>query len=126
VASRQWGEGVTGTVSTTTKVARQVAGGYIVLPRSAYAHLRRYGKNARYVVDAVEYANWSIGRDLRRQRLAAGLTQAEVARRAGIRVETLSRLENARGNPTVATVSKIVRAISRAGRPKARRRAWAR
>jgi DNA-binding XRE family transcriptional regulator len=109
----------------TTKVARQVAGGYIVLPRSAYAHLHRYGKNARYVVDAVEYATWSIGRDLRRQRLAAGLTQAEVARRAGIRVETLSRLENARGNPTVATVSKIVRAINRAGRPKARRRAWA-
>jgi hypothetical protein len=63
----------------TTKVARQVAGGYIVLPRSAYAHLQRYGKNARYVVDAVEYANWSIGRDLRRERLAAGLTQAEVA-----------------------------------------------
>ncbi len=110
----------------TTKVVRRVAGGYIVLPRSAYGHLRSYGGSARYVVDAIEYANWSIGRDLRRQRLAAGLTQAEVARRAGIRVETLSRLENARGNPTVATVSKIVRAISRAGRPKARGPARAR
>jgi len=112
----------------TTKVARRarVAGEYIVLPRSAYGHLRSYGKNARYVVDAIEYVTWSIGRDLRRQRLATGLTQAEVARRAGIRVETLSRLENARGNPTVATVSKIVRAINRASRPKARRPARAR
>jgi DNA-binding XRE family transcriptional regulator len=112
----------------TTKVARRarVAGEYIVLPRSAYGHLRSYGKNARYVVDAIEYVTWSIGRDLRRQRLATGLTQAEVARRAGIRVETLSRLENARGNPTVATVSKIVRAIHRASRPKARRPARAR
>lgn len=80
----------------------------------------------RWYADAIVYATVSIAKDLRRQRLAADLTQAEVARRAGIRVETLSRLENARGNPTVATVSKIVRAISRARRPKARRPARAR
>ncbi len=80
----------------------------------------------RWYVDAIAYATVSIAKDLRRQRLAAGLTQAEVARRAGIRAETLSRLENARGNPTVATVSKIVRAIGRAGRAKARPPARAR
>lgn len=76
----------------------------------------------RWYADAIAYARVSIAKGLRRQRLEAGLTQAEVARRAGIRSETLSRLENGRGNPTVATVSKIVRAIERAGRRGAGRR----
>jgi len=80
----------------------------------------------RSYADALAYATVSIAKDLRRQRLAAGLTQADVSRRAGVRVETVSRLENGRGNPTVATVSKIVRAINRASRPKARRPARAR
>jgi len=68
-------------------------------------------------VDALAYATASIARGLRGLRLRAGLTQAEVARRARIRVETLSRLENGRANPTVGTVRKIVRAIERAKRP---------
>ena len=41
------------------------------------------------------------------------MTQAQVARRAGIRVETLSRLENGRGNPTLATVRMVLRAVRR-------------
>lgn len=76
----------------------------------------------QWYVDAVAYATVSIAKGLRRLRRQAGLTQAEVARRAGIRAETLSRLENGRGNPTVATVRKIVRAIERAGRQAVRRR----
>jgi DNA-binding XRE family transcriptional regulator len=103
----------------TTKARRRVrpvAGRLIFLPRSEYPHLRRYDKRAHHVVDAIEYITWSIGRDLRRDREAAGLTQAEVARRAGIRPETLSRLEGGRGNPTVATVRRIVRALKRARR----------
>ena len=38
------------------------------------------------------------------------LTQAELAKRARVRVETLSRLEHAKHSPNVATVDKIVRA----------------
>jgi DNA-binding phage protein len=34
-----------------------------------------------------------------------------VAARAKIRVETLSRLENGHGNPTLATVRSILRAL---------------
>ncbi len=71
----------------------------------------------RWHVDALAYATASIARGLRGLRLRAGLTQAEVARRARIRVETLSRVENGRANPTVRTVRKIVRAIERAKRP---------
>jgi len=70
----------------------------------------------RWYAEAIAYATVSIAKDLRRQRLAAGLTQAEVARRAGIRPETLSRLEHGRGNPTVRTISRIVRAIRGARR----------
>ncbi|MDP3938153.1 MAG: helix-turn-helix transcriptional regulator [Deltaproteobacteria bacterium] len=62
------------------------------------------------------YASVSIAKGLRQQRCAAGLTQAEVARRAGMRPETLSRLEHGRGNPTVRTISRIVRAIRGARR----------
>ena len=60
---------------------------------------------------AVEFGRLSIGRDLTAKRAATGLSQADVAARARIRVETLSRLENGHGNPTVATVRKILRAL---------------
>lgn len=66
---------------------------------------------ATIVMDAVTYANVSIGRKLRKRRTEAALTQVEVARKAKIRPEMLCRIESGNGNPTVATVSKIVRAI---------------
>ena len=69
----------------------------------------------QWYADAVAYATVSLAKGLRGLRRKAGLTQAALARRAGIRPETVSRLENARGNPTVATVRKIMRAIERAG-----------
>jgi DNA-binding XRE family transcriptional regulator len=84
---------------------------YVVLPRSEYPRLRHYARHAGYVVDALDFSAWSIGRDLRQLRRKANLTQAEVAARAKIRVETLSRLENGRGNPTLKTVQKILRAM---------------
>ena len=78
---------------------------------------------AHRYVKALAHATVSIAGELRSLRLRAGLTQAEVARRAGIRAETLSRLETGRSNPTVATVRSIVRVIERAGRHAGRRRA---
>ena len=49
-----------------------------------------------------------LGRALRVRRRRAGLTQAVLADRAGIRLETLSRIENGHGNPTVATLKAIL------------------
>lgn len=63
------------------------------------------------IMDAVTFANASIGRKLRRRREESGLSQAEVARKAKIRAEMLCRIESGDGNPTVSTVAKIVRAI---------------
>lgn len=61
--------------------------------------------------NAVDFAKASIGRDLQRKRTRARLTQAQVAAKAGVRLETLSRLENGHGNPTVTTVRRILRAL---------------
>ena len=64
-------------------------------------------------VDAFEFMRTSIANNLRRLREEAGLSQSEVARKAKIRPEVLCRLEAGHGNPTVATVAKIVKAIER-------------
>ncbi len=82
---------------------------YCLIPKGEYLRLLR--EAGRRSVDAVEYAKMSIGRNLRQKRKRAGLTQAEVAFKAGIRAETLSRIENGRGNPTVVTVRRILSAL---------------
>ena len=60
---------------------------------------------------AIEAARVVLARKIMRRRRAAGLTQAELAGYAGVRVETLSRLEHAKHSPNVATVDKIVNAL---------------
>ena len=71
--------------------------------------------DARGDYPAVEYARASLARKIIRDRRSAGLTQAELARRARIRPETLNRLERGRTTPDVATIAKIERALEAAG-----------
>ncbi len=54
----------------------------------------------------------SVANKLIRRRRAAGLSQAELARRAGIRPETLNRIERGRTTPDFATVRKLVLAMN--------------
>jgi len=56
---------------------------------------------------AIEFARVSIARQVITERRMAGLSQAELARRAGIRVETLSRLENAKHSADMSTMKRI-------------------
>ena len=56
----------------------------------------------------------SLAAKLLRRRQAAGLSQAELARRAGIRPETLNRIERGRTTPDFATVRKLVIAMNAA------------
>lgn len=72
---------------------------------------------------AVEYARVSIARDIIRERRAIGLSQQQLARLAGVRQETISRLETGKHTASVATVDKIDRALRKAGGVKAGRRA---
>ena len=88
----------------------QVAGRpFVLIPESEYRRLVRCAEEP--TADAVGFSKTSIGRDLRRKRSRARLTQAQVAAKSGIRLETLSRLENGHGNPTVTTVRRILRAL---------------
>lgn len=60
---------------------------------------------------AVETARILLARDLIRSRRALGWSQGELARRAGVRVETLDRLERGTHSPNVAVVEKLERAL---------------
>jgi DNA-binding XRE family transcriptional regulator len=51
-------------------------------------------------------------RDILRTRRKLGLSQVELARRAGIRPETLNRIEQGRNRPSVPTMAKIDRALT--------------
>jgi DNA-binding XRE family transcriptional regulator len=63
---------------------------------------------------ADEYAAVAQARASRRARRRLGLSQAELARRAGIRPETLNRIEHSRNNQSVPTIAKIDRALKAA------------
>ena len=53
----------------------------------------------------------TLGDRLVERRRRAGLTQVGLARRAGIRVETLNRIERGRTTPDFATIRKLVLAM---------------
>jgi ribosome-binding protein aMBF1 (putative translation factor) len=65
-------------------------------------------------VPALEYMQVSIARNIIKERRALGLSQEQLAKMAGLRQETLSRLESGKHSPTVRTVEKIERALQRA------------
>ena len=65
---------------------------------------------------AVQALRVGLARKLIQRRWAVGLAQAELARRAGIRPETLNRIEKARVTADTATVAKIARVLEKAER----------
>jgi DNA-binding XRE family transcriptional regulator len=71
--------------------------------------------NAQGYYPAAETLQVIIARQLIERRRQAGLSQAEVAKRAGIRQETVSRLESGKHAPTVRTFEKIDRVLANAG-----------
>jgi DNA-binding XRE family transcriptional regulator len=67
----------------------------------------------------IEHVRTSLANKIIARRKAAGLTQAQLAKLAKIRVETISRLENALHMPGARTFDKIERALTRTAKPSA-------
>ena len=96
---------------------------YVLLPREEYDRLARLAKAAELPslpqpdadgnYPAVDYARASLARKIIRDRSAAGLSQRELAKRAGISFEHLSRIESGKHTPSVPTIDKIERALKR-------------
>lgn len=97
---------------------------YVIVEREEYDRLTTLAKAAVLPplpsadkdgnYPAVEYCRASIARDIIKDRVAAGLTQRELARRPGITVETLCRIETGKNTPSVPTIDKIDRALTKA------------
>lgn len=98
---------------------------YVLLPHHEYQELmaRAHGiempaypkpgrKGQR---DAVQFGLVSISREIVTRRLAADLTQEQLAVLAGVRVETISRLESAKHHPQQATLARVDKALREAG-----------
>ena len=69
---------------------------------------------------AMDLDSVSLAEKLQRRRLAVRLSQAELARRAGVRPETLNRVERGRTTPDFATIRKLVVAMDAAEQALAR------
>lgn len=99
---------------------------YVMLEREEYDRLATLAKAAALPplpeadadghVPAVAYARASLARKIIRQRAAMGLNQRQLAKLAGLPVETVCRVENGRHTPSTATIVKIDRAFKRAGK----------
>jgi DNA-binding XRE family transcriptional regulator len=62
-------------------------------------------------VPAVEFARADIAREVVRRRISAGMSQQELAKRVGVRPETISRLEAGKHLPRTETMERIDRAL---------------
>ncbi len=109
---------------------------FVLLPESEYERLcqeageavaeddlpafPKRDRNGRY--PAIEYARVSLARDIIRERKALGLSQQQLASLAGVRQETLSRIERGKHTATVRTIDMLVRAIETERRGKRRAR----
>ncbi|NOX55148.1 MAG: helix-turn-helix transcriptional regulator [Planctomycetes bacterium] len=94
---------------------------YVIVRESVFDRLcEKAGVDAEEAAQITsEDLDWepaSLAEKLVRRRLACGLSQAELARRAGIRPETLNRIERGHTTPDFATVRKLVVAMNEAER----------
>lgn len=87
------------------------AGESLALDESDLPPLPKPDKKGRF--PALEYTRVSIARDVIRERKAAGLTQQALADLAGLRQETISRVESGKVTASVKTINSIEKALKK-------------
>ena len=91
---------------------------YVIVRESVFDRLRELANVEAATGQSPEAAmnldGASLAEKLLRRRLAARLSQAELARRASVRPETLNRIERGHTTPDFATIRKLVVAMDAA------------
>lgn len=95
---------------------------FVILPEVDFQRLVGLPTDAQGNRPAVAALRAVLGRDIVQDRERLGWSQAELARRAGVRVETLNRIETGKRSPSVATIEKIDGALRAASKRGPRRR----
>lgn len=87
---------------------------YIIIREDEFRLLTRPrgGKSAADELDALNVSSQRLADRLLQRRQEAGLTQKGLAALAGVRVETLNRIEKGRTTPDFTTVRKLVNAMN--------------
>ena len=112
------------TAQTVTLSGKQ----WVILDQSEYEQLRAAAAHreqdlpplpkpdAAGNVPALEYSRASLARKIILARKARGWTQKQLADAAGLRTETINRIEKGHHTPDIATVDKIQKALDRAAK----------
>lgn len=115
-------------MATETKLVRRGGKRYRLVEESEYRRLVSLAEgdlpplpkpDAEGNYPALKTLDALVARELVARRRELGLSQVELARRAGVRPETIHRIEAGKHAPTVKTVEKIDRALSKAEAKKA-------
>jgi len=87
---------------------------YIILREDEFRALTQAGQRKGRIdtLDAMNISDQRLADRLLQRRQDAGLTQKDLAELAGIRVETLNRIEKGRTTPDFRTIRKLVNAIN--------------
>lgn len=91
---------------------------FVVLPEADFTRLTGEPPepelppaNERGNYPALDTMRALLARDLIRSRRVLGWSQAELARKAGVRAETLNRIEQGKHSASVATIEKLDKAL---------------
>jgi DNA-binding XRE family transcriptional regulator len=99
---------------------------FVLIPESEYRRLTKLSSPATPrmppmspdgTYPAVQAMRTMMARKIIAARKSVGLSQAALAGKAGIRAETLNRLEKGKHTPDLATMAKINKALDGAGAP---------
>jgi ribosome-binding protein aMBF1 (putative translation factor) len=110
------------TLETITRNGRR----FVLVPAEEYSRLKQSALPpfppvaADGTSNAIDFARAAIARRLVTERTAAALSQHELAKLAGVRQETISRIESGKQTATVRILDKLDKALQSANRRRKR------